>query len=145
MCLCPQLLADNAIVLTVCKDIVILVYLAVFILSAFDFFSCPSAKSDFSRVYRIVDYHFDEMCTPLRESTVGTFDFLDTLQVKIVGNFIKSHIAIYIFIKDNSYCSGFIFLDIELLIFEVVTIGSKACRLFPAKANTQTRLFDCAV
>ena len=65
MSLCPQLLADNGIVLTVCKDIVILVYLAVFILSAFDLFSCASAESNFSIVHWIVDNHSDKMGTPL--------------------------------------------------------------------------------
>ena len=100
-------------------------YLAVFIFRAFDLFSRSSAKGDLSRVHRIVDYHSDKMRTPLGESTVGTFDFLDTLQIKVIGNFIKPHITIHIFVKDDAYRFGFIFLDIELLVFEVVTIGSR--------------------
>src|SRR5574344_782748 len=125
ICLLPKFFTYNSFVLTICKNVFLLMYLAVFILSAFDFFSCSSAKSDFPRVHRVVDYHSDKMRTPLGKSTIGTFDFLDTLQIKIVCNFIKSHITIYIFIKDNSYRFCFIFLDIELLVFEVVTIKSK--------------------
>lgn len=126
MCLIPGFPIYNSLVLTICNNVFILVYLAVFVFSALDLFSCPYAKSNFSSVHRIVDYHSDKMRTPLRECAVGTFDFWDTLQIKMVCNFIKSNIAIYIFIKDNSYRFCFIFLDTELFIFEVVTIGSKS-------------------
>ena len=107
------------------NNIIFLWRLPVFVLAAFYFFTDTPAIRNFATVYRVINYHSDKMRTPLGENTVITFYFLDTLQIKIVGDFIKPHITIYIFVKDNAYCLSFFLLDKELLIFEIVAIRGK--------------------
>ncbi len=118
------------------NNIILLWSLPVFVLGAFYFFTDTPAIRNFTAVNGVINYHSDKMRTPPRESTVITFYLLDTLQIQIVGDFIKSHITIYIFVKDNAYCLSLFLLDKELFVFEVVAIGGK-----PAVPTTLTGFF----
>ena len=111
--------------LTFGYDVIFLRDLLIFILAAFYFFTSTPAIRDFAAVNRIINNHPDKMCAPERKGAVISLYFLNTLQVEVIGDFMKSHISIQIFIKDNAYSLSLIFLNKKLFVFEKVTVRSK--------------------
>ena len=111
--------------LTFSYDVIILWYLFVFIFTTFYLFTNTPAIRDFAAVNRIINNHPDKMCTPERNGAVISLYFLNTLQVEVIGDFMKSHVSIQIFIKDNAYSLSLIFLNKKLFVLKVVTIRCK--------------------